>query len=295
MKHVCLPDGTLTSQIGLGCASFFVGPGQDAVNRLVWTALDVGIRHFDTAPAYGSGTSEDALAAALKGFSERVTITTKVGLARPPATQLSYGLKLRRLARTAFSFTPKLKARLAQKAYQVSRRTNFDVAFVEDSFIDSLRRLKRERIDVLLLHEPEPQDVTDELLRWIESKVDRGQAGVVGFGAKRENIAQLLDLWPDAQFLQTNWSLQKTRIPNARFASLHGVLRGLSDIRECLSHDATLRERLNRCSFDQGSKEGLASALIELATRENPDSLVLVASSNPERVSEAAKAASNGR
>ena len=60
--------------VGLGCWQFcgsgfgklfWNSPPQDEVNNIVKTALDGGINWFDTAEAYGSGKSEQALSTAL--------------------------------------------------------------------------------------------------------------------------------------------------------------------------------------------------------------------------------------
>ena len=64
-------------------------------------AVDLGIRFFDTADAYGSGFSESILGDALHGSSSDVVVTTKVGYhfqERPRLLQLPR-LRLRPAAR----------------------------------------------------------------------------------------------------------------------------------------------------------------------------------------------------
>ncbi|WP_298190285.1 aldo/keto reductase [Novosphingobium sp.] len=295
MKQVPLPDGTPTSQIGFGCAALFAGPGLETARRLVGAALDAGIRHFDTAPAYGSGTSEDALAAALEGRDHGVTITTKLGLARPAAAApASAGLKLRQFARKALAFAPGLKAKLGQRAYQMSRRTDFSIDALEASLADSLKRLRRERVDVLLLHEPEPHDVTDELARWMEDKVAQGRAGTVGFGAKRTNLAAVLANWPNTPFVQTDWSpegLPQGASGTMHFRSYHGALRSRAEVGARIDADAALRQRLVAHGIDLAAPNASAEAALALALGDNPEGLLLITSSSPERIAHAAKAA----
>ncbi len=88
--------------------------------RTVAAALDAGIRLFDTAPAYGAGHSEKLLGEALKGRDD-VLVVTKFGLDIDEASR----------AITGENSNPK------------------SVAPAIDA---SLRRLQRDRIDVLLLH-----------------------------------------------------------------------------------------------------------------------------------------------
>lgn len=56
--------------------------------RLLETAFDQGIHHFDTAPLYGQGEAEALLGVFARGRRERITITTKFGLLPTPRPAL---------------------------------------------------------------------------------------------------------------------------------------------------------------------------------------------------------------
>jgi aryl-alcohol dehydrogenase-like predicted oxidoreductase len=84
------PAGPLVSAIGLGCWQFSQGRGffgnvwknlsDDEVTAIVDVSLKGGVTWFDTAESYGSGRSEQALAAALKKLGKSpgdVVIATK--------------------------------------------------------------------------------------------------------------------------------------------------------------------------------------------------------------------------
>lgn len=73
------------SAVGIGCWSFGGGEDdywgkqeQDKVNEVVRTALDLGINHFDTAEAYNSGRSEEALGKALEGIRDQAVVASKI-------------------------------------------------------------------------------------------------------------------------------------------------------------------------------------------------------------------------
>src|SRR5690606_38326871 len=70
-------------RLGFGCGRLKGGGERATSRRLIHTALDHGIRYFDTAPPYGLGASESVLGDALKGRPETVVVATKAGLARP--------------------------------------------------------------------------------------------------------------------------------------------------------------------------------------------------------------------
>ncbi|HYM32845.1 MAG TPA: aldo/keto reductase, partial [Candidatus Cybelea sp.] len=127
--------GLLVSPIGLGTVKFgrntavkyptaFELPGDAAIAALLARASDLGINLLDTAPAYG--TAEARLGAALSGQRDRWIIADKAG-------EEFDGKESR------FDFSP-----------------SAIVASVERS----LKRLRTDRIDVLLLH----SDGEDETL-----------------------------------------------------------------------------------------------------------------------------------
>lgn len=84
-----LTDGTMVSEIGLGCLSFagFYGPtSEQASHETLAAALDLGINFLDTANVYGMGRSESTIGAFLKNNAGKFTIATKAGIARDPET-----------------------------------------------------------------------------------------------------------------------------------------------------------------------------------------------------------------
>lgn len=84
-----LSDGTMVSEIGLGCMSFsgFYGPTteQESHNTLA-AALDMGVNFLDTANVYGMGLSEKIIGSFLKGDGDKFTIATKASIWRHPET-----------------------------------------------------------------------------------------------------------------------------------------------------------------------------------------------------------------
>ena len=130
--RITLWNGRDIPRLGMGCwaigGPFYAGDvplGWGEVDdsesiRAVHRALDLGIRFFDTASNYGAGHSEEVLGEALAGRGD-VIIATKFGFATDPATKQATG---------AFA----------------------DAAFIRASVETSLRRLRRERLDLLQFH-----------------------------------------------------------------------------------------------------------------------------------------------
>ena len=124
--------GTNISPLGMGCwpigGAMYAGDqslgytrADDSVSiRTIHAALDGGITLFDTAAAYGAGLSERLLATALKDRPDAL-IATKIGIGIEESTkQISFG-----------PFLPDM---------------------VPAAVEGCLKRLQRDRIDLLLLH-----------------------------------------------------------------------------------------------------------------------------------------------
>lgn len=171
MEKVLIPQSTVAiSRLGFGCARVFGGSEHRHSASLLDAAIRCGIRHFDTAPAYGS---EDVLGAVLAGVSD-ATIATKIGLSRfnpatAPRRRRMLGPLYRSTLRPLLARAPRLKSKLLQIAANPQRapvamqkrRLHRDEVLREIE--DSLTRLRRTTIDLYLLHEPDRIEITDEL------------------------------------------------------------------------------------------------------------------------------------
>src|SRR6266567_914130 len=75
-------SGLKVTTVGLGCNNFGWKIDQQASNRVVTQALDLGINLFDTADRYGTaaGDSEIALGKALGPRRKDIVLLTKFGV-----------------------------------------------------------------------------------------------------------------------------------------------------------------------------------------------------------------------
>jgi len=111
--------GLHVSELGFGCGmigGLLVQGEYPVMRQVVERAIELGVNYFDTAPLYGKNQSEVNIGAVLRELGSEVLIGTKVGLSQAE------------LARIEEAITNSVHA--------------------------SLRRLGRERIDVLHLHNP---------------------------------------------------------------------------------------------------------------------------------------------
>ncbi len=148
------------ARIGLGAAplgGLYADVPSATARATVDAAWELGIRSFDTAPLYGSGLAERRLGEALAGRARgEYTISTKVGRVLKPGKPSPHFVGAPTLE-PVFDFSPE---------------------GVRRSFAESLERLQLDRVDIVLLHDPE--DHMDEARRVLE--VVRELAPRVGVG-----------------------------------------------------------------------------------------------------------------
>jgi D-threo-aldose 1-dehydrogenase len=167
------------TQLALGCAGIgnLYHPVTDEVAlAAVEAAWDAGIRTFDTAPHYGLGLSERRLGAALRGRPRGTfTVSTKVGRLLVPNTAAGAGDDL------ADGFAVPATHR---------RVWDFTADGVLRSLEASLDRLGLDRVDIVLLHDPD--DHAEQALREAYPALERlraeGVVGAIGVGMNQSAL-----------------------------------------------------------------------------------------------------------
>jgi predicted oxidoreductase len=154
MKYIKVPHSDLNaSEISLGCMRISELSNQE-ISTLVHTALDEGINFFDHADIYGGGKSEAKFSEALKmnsSLREKMLLQTKCGI----------------------------------------RQGSFDFSkeHILEAVDGSLKRLKTDFVDVLLLHRPdalvEPEEVAEAFT------ILENSGKVKYFGVSNQNPMQI--------------------------------------------------------------------------------------------------------
>ena len=159
-------SGLRVSALGFGCGNvgglLVRAPAQER-ERAVARAIELGINYFDTAPSYGNGESERNLGAALRALRADVHVGTKFRIGSAPPEELA----------------------------QV----------VASSLEDSLRRLGREQVDLLQLHDHlsterrgravPVQTLLEALVPALDKLVEQGKTRLYGITALGETPALL--------------------------------------------------------------------------------------------------------
>jgi predicted aldo/keto reductase-like oxidoreductase len=204
-----------------------------AVIRLLETAFDGGITHFDTAPLYGQGYAEDITGRFIKNKRDRVTITTKFGLGAikrltVPAT----------IALTLNHYRKALKKAPAVQQLPVDDAPpellsyrSISAADVRNSLTQSLQRLRTNYIDYYFLHEGLPGFLEPAAREYL---FDRRQQGIIRFLGVATNSHNLLtqkpeelSKWDVLQYEAGDGGAQLLQLFPGKQHFLHSCMKGL--------------------------------------------------------------------
>lgn len=169
------------------------------VDRLIATARERGISIFDTAPSYGAGLGERRLGRSI-GNDPSAFVMTKAGLT-------AKGL--------------------------LDRATNFEPASIVQSVEASLRRLKRERIDLLWLHGPGRHQINDPLKETLIALMDAGKVAAVGIASRNPPASEMAETAPFSALMAPVYDGSSALPQRPSNTVLFGI--------ECLKHVPTDR------------------------------------------------------
>ena len=143
--------------IGGGNWEFGWGAQDDAASvQAIHAALDAGVNWIDTAAVYGLGHSEEVVAKAVKGLSEKPLIFTKCSMRWDAERKIYRSLK---------------------------------AASVAEELENSLRRLGVEAVDLYQVHWPNPDEELEE--GWAELAELQKKGKIRWIGVSNFNVAQM--------------------------------------------------------------------------------------------------------
>jgi aryl-alcohol dehydrogenase-like predicted oxidoreductase len=175
------PNDTRLSVLGFGCSAVLGRSSRNESLTAFNTAFDAGITFFDNARSYGYGASEGLLGQFLQGRRDKVILCTKFGIL-PVARNWKQMMKP--VARAAVRLVPSLRQAAQRQAANQFNANQFSLATLQSSLDTSLRQLRTDYLDMLLMHGPpasilQQQDLLEALARLVE----QGKVRMAGLSA----------------------------------------------------------------------------------------------------------------
>ena len=135
-------SGLEVSRLCLGCMDFAERLEEKEAQRVLDAALEAGIHFIDTADAYGRGHNEEVVGRLIQGKRDDIVVATKLWVKMERGKRNRGGCSRIHLMR---------------------------------AIEDSLRRLQTDRIDLYMLHHPDPDTPAEETLSTMDTLVKQGK------------------------------------------------------------------------------------------------------------------------
>jgi len=287
-------------RLGFGTGDLYGRDRTEAPRRLIDSALDHGFRYIDTARLYGDGSAESVIGAALAGRRDKVMLASKVGIL---PWRMRSGRRIahraRRLARKGGGLA---RALIAAPEPAGALFGAFGPDQLRRSLETSLKALRTDYLDILLLHECTPADALraetqDFLLRVMQE----GKVRHCGIATTVESTAEILDRRPATiEIVQGPSDARERNLPLYRRASggfivTHSALKTLlPEIVARAGADQAYAARFAEATGTDGrDPAAVATLLLAHALRENGEGVVLFSTLKPERAAAVRKALSD--
>ena len=248
----CGLSGLKLPEISLGCWHNFGGPEPtDLQRKMLYTAFDCGITHFDLANNYGLpfGSAETNVGKILKDFPrDELVISSKAGYIMWPGPYGEWGSRKYMLA----------------------------------SLDQSLKRLGLDYVDIFYSHRFDPETPLQETLGALNTAVEQGKALYVGISSyTSEQTQRAVEIcqanrWSRILIHQPNYSLFNRWIER----SLTGVCKnsGMGMIAFCPLYQGLLTGKYLQ-EVPTGSRADVAPQFLR-ETELSPDNLKVIAKLN---------------
>jgi aryl-alcohol dehydrogenase-like predicted oxidoreductase len=273
--------------LGFGCAHLeYSSRSRQSSLRLLEKAFEQGITHFDVARLYSAGEAEGVLGEFARRRRDRVVLVSKAGIL--PLRQTYYHRTNRKIRGVIKGSVPALNGWIADAA-QEPIFNKFSQKDIRASVEKSLRQLKTDYLDALLLHECRATDIEPlDVPATLDKLRSEGKILSYGLATSVEQSAAITRSFPTlASIVQIpGENLDPEKWPflsetSDRLIITHSVLaNGLESMIEGFKKRRNVRETIqSKLGFDLSEPAGVAQLLLARAVNVNSNGIVLFSTS----------------
>jgi aryl-alcohol dehydrogenase-like predicted oxidoreductase len=284
--------GLKTLPLGFGTGALFSKrrSHRDAL-KLIETALDSGITYFDTARMYGSGRAEGVIGEIAARNRDRLILVSKAGIFPQSRSLLvrAAGQGVRLLHRTV----PSSKEYVSVPRTYLPQFGFFKLADIRKSVEISLRELRTDYLDILLLHECNVSNFDNqELRRYLGELKAEGKIRAFGIATSMAETEAILAKYarvPDVVQIPSaiwNMNIRKLQSKYSGFAVTHSSLSGRLNVllARLTSDEAMAAEWREMTDTDPNDTQSFTQLLLAHAVDSNRAGIVIFFSSNPANI-----------
>lgn len=280
-----LPQLSRSSQLAFGCAGVSGRVSKRNSISIINTALDLGISHFDVAPSYGYGDAESCLGNAVKLHRQKIVIATKTGIL--PARPFFLFKKLKPLAQQVICAFPRIQTIVSKSTQFVGApvlTNQFTFEKIKTSVENSLLYLRTDYIDILFLHECSEENLSFELIDFLESLKKIGKILSYGLATTIKTIHDI-QVIKNRNFLvqfQNNILLNnQQKLKNNNSYITHGSFSCFDQIKTIVMNN---EKELRRLDLWPLQSEDLYELMLRYATLVNKNGVVICSMLNDQHL-----------
>lgn len=291
---------TQTLPIGFGCAHLqYSSRSRLESLRLLEEAFDRGITHFDVARLYSAGEAEGVVGEFARGRRDRVVLVSKAGIL--PLRETYYHRLNRKMRSVAKSKAPAMTNWIADPVYEPIFH-KFSPKDIRASVETSLRELKTEYLDALLLHECRATDVASlEVSTTLDELRAEGKILSYGLATSFEQCAAITRSFPAlasvVQIPAENFSTENWPFLSSSLVITHSIFaKELRPLVAVLQEQSSIRHVIQaELGLDLSNPAGVAQFLMASAVKANSRGIVLFSTSKLDHVRQCVEAAKIGQ
>jgi diketogulonate reductase-like aldo/keto reductase len=245
-------------------------------------AYDLGIRYFDAAPIYTFGWSEKLLGTFAKDKREKVQIATKIGLQPSRILSMLPFAVLGNMRRMAKKLKKTDTHGLPVGVTRYASAT-FDSKWAIQSIEGSLRRLKTDYVDVLLLHESSVSEANaPETLQFMTQMLKSGKAKAIGIGSALDKLSDITTLDAVYTVVQHQYHILNHPSSNAgeRIVNTYGLFQNIQQIKGVSSDQKIRSELTTRSTLDFSKDKDVLQFCLAGSKYEHTKGITLFSSTN---------------